>query len=80
MENSTVVFTRERLFMLLVCFRLFRHFIRESLFTLFINERLFMLLMCFRLFRLFIRESLFTLFTNERLFMLFKFTCTVYKS
>jgi hypothetical protein len=40
---SVVVFTRERLFVLFMCFRLFVLFIRERLFIVFTKERLFLL-------------------------------------
>ena len=56
MESSIIVFTKERLFMLFMCVRLFMIFIRESLFIVFTKETLFMLFMCVRLFMLFIRE------------------------
>jgi hypothetical protein len=79
MESSIIVFTRERLFMLFMCVRLFMLFIRESLYIVFTRERLFMLFMCVRLFMLFIRESLLVVFTKEILLMPFKFTCTVSK-
>jgi len=43
LENSIIVFTRERLFMLFMCVTLFMLFIMESLFIVFTKERLFML-------------------------------------
>jgi len=44
MTCSIIVFTREILFMLFMCIRLFMLFIRESLFIAFTKDRLFMLL------------------------------------
>ena len=41
MENSITVFTREILFMLFMCVRLFMLFKRESLFIVVTKERLF---------------------------------------
>jgi len=43
MESSIVFFTRERLFMLFMCVRLFIFFIRESLFIVITEARRFML-------------------------------------
>jgi len=43
MENSIIVFTRERLFMFFMCVRLFMLFIRRSLLVVFTKERSFML-------------------------------------
>jgi hypothetical protein len=42
MESSIIVLTRERLFMLFMCVRLFMNFIRERLCIVFTKERLFM--------------------------------------
>jgi len=43
MESLNIVFSRERMFMLFKCVRLFMLFIMESLFIVFTNERFFML-------------------------------------
>jgi hypothetical protein len=57
-ESSILVSTRERLFIVFTCVRLFMLFVRESLFIVFTEERLFIL---------FVRESLFIVFTKERI-------------
>jgi hypothetical protein len=43
MEISIIFFTRERLFMILMCVRLLMLFIKESMFIVFTKERLFVL-------------------------------------
>jgi len=43
MESSTIVFTRESLFIFFMCIRLYMLFIRESVFIVFTKQKFFML-------------------------------------
>jgi hypothetical protein len=75
-----LVFTRERLFMLLMCVRLFMVFIMESVFIVCNKESVFIVCNKESVFIVCNKESVFIVCNKERLFMLFTFTCTVYKS